>query len=226
MNSKNYMIVKTKTQNCRKYGLIYKTILYDLENGPDISELYCHQKSILNRILAKSNKRLYALVCCFYKTGYEKFSEEYKLWKSFIPLGDEEFSPIEHTVFKKTIFEQKVKGCYWDLWNGIAEITPDFYTDNYIFFNNQPERFLLIADEEQIKQIKLKLNGYLTEIADAYNSLNMCRNFLQILDDTDCILVELQDDYHEGTFLFYVNVKSKYNNLLTEIFGCEELAKI
>lgn len=214
----NYKIVKTKLQKCKKYGLIYSTILYDLENSPDITELYAHQKNILHKILTKSNKKLYALVCSFYETGYEKFSEEYKLWKSFIPFEDEEFSPIEHAIFEKPIFEQKVRGS-GNLWNGIAEITPNFYTDNYIFFNNQSDRFLLIADEEQVEQIKLSLNAYLAGMADTYKSFNIRRNyFLQILDDTDCILVETRDDAHEGSFMFYVNSKSKYCGLLDSVF--------
>lgn len=220
----NYKIVKTKYKNFKKYGLIYETILCELENGLNISELYCHQKKILDRILIESNKKLYALVCCCYDKAYGTFSEEYKLWKGFVPVECEEFNTIEHAEFKMPIFEQEIKGELCTLWNGIAEITSSFYVNNYIFFNYQPLRLLLISDEKQVQQIKLRLNEYLNEIAnreclgDTYN-----KYCLSILKDTDCILVEAQDDAHEGIFMFYVNAKSKYNELLQKIFENNEL---
>lgn len=214
-----YKIVKTKGDGYKKYGLIYTTILYEIENAPDITELYVHQKQILSRILESSGNQLYALVSCLYPRENEDASTKYRLWGGLKPIDDEEFDMVEHAEFTNTLFEDKIVGTSCILWNGLAQIDPDFYIRNYMFFNDRQMRFLLIAHGEQVAQIRESVNRCLSGLAEISENVYK-KELLLLLQDLDCIVVEAQDDAHEGSLMFYVNGKSKYCELMDCIFGC------
>lgn len=196
-----------------------KKLQYELEtfdfylvNPLEFSLLTNIDKKLLNQLLnKKENRKLYTCIIEMYwklpKNGmFESLREPNE-------FPDEEFKFIidfKHIISEHEFTEEKLSDEYYT-YLGIAEIDIDFYIANYDFFNSFQKQYLIICDEDKIKQIDNKLVNVMEQMInnEEYSEIIFSRldldNFISALEEENCIMLRTLDTGEFKYMTFLVN---------------------
>lgn len=171
------------------------------------------EKKLLKKLLLKNEKRrLYTFIIGrYYKFQKKRMFEVLRAPNEF---PEEEFKFVidfKNVISEHEFTEEKLSDeCYTYL--GIAEIDTDFYVENYDYFNSGHRQFLIICDEDKIKQIDNKLANAIEQIInneDGYSELTFFKlnldNFISTLDNDCCVLLQTTDTWEFKNIIFLAN---------------------
>ena len=214
-----YQFVKIKNNGISKFKHEMEAFDYypDSYAGATkhFSELAELDKVFLDKLLSNTSYNLYVIAFSGYYKEYKESANKYKLWDSLaLPNDDpDEFKFEVH--FDKKLSEHFAEGKNWIVFSGIAEITSDFYVSNYLYFNRDNSVMLLLSDN--VDNANLKLKAIVNSMADSkkqYDFSDLIIN--KLLKTDDDIIIRTDDCEEEKTIEIYTSEKCKYRNILSE----------
>jgi hypothetical protein len=178
----------------RKDIIEYETFDYYSIEPKDINELYNKDKEFFRKLL--TNKSLYVL--CFMELDDVAMNNE-GIWEYYILPNDEPTLDFKYEIkFNNIISAHKIPKGKYSLHYGISKISMDDYIENYVFFNDVVENFLIIADDADIYKIDNKIDKLINESLNVENNSKTYFDFFKIFEKSDlnnfCTIIRCEDD--------------------------------
>lgn len=196
----------------RKLEYELETFDFYSTNPLEFSLLTNIDKKLLNQLLnKKKNRKLYTFI--IEKHIKPKKIGMFESLRAPNEFPDEEFKFIvdfKHIISEHEFTEEKLSDKYYT-YLGIAEIDIDFYIANYDFFNSWQKQYLIICDEDKIKQIDNKLVNVMEQMInnEEYSEITFFRldldKFISALEEGHCIMLRTLDTWEFKYMTFLVN---------------------
>ena len=194
------------------------------KNFLELAEL---DKKLFNEILARTNHNLYVVEFCVYcKDGDNQHAMKYKLWNERARPNDDPQNDFKYEVnYNKRLSEYFTDGENYYIYSGIAEITLDFYVSNYLYFNSFNCAMLLLSDDVETANLKIK------SIVDGLVNSNESYKFTDIIlqeflhkNDKD-IIIKTNDTGEYKTMEICMNELCLHDDMIKTLLSGDDLNK-
>lgn len=189
-----YFIKEGEMSYKRKEVIEFETFDYYSTKPRDFNELLNKDKEFFGKFLI--NKSLYAL--CFMHLDDVAMNNE-GIWEYYKLPNDEPNLDFKYEIqFNNIISEHKIPKSEYSLHYGISKISMDDYMENYVFFNDVTQNFLIIADKADIYKIDKRIDKLINESLNLENNNKIYLDLFEIFAKSDlnniCTIIRIEDD--------------------------------